>query len=267
MTDIDLPQARRPEAAEAAGRRGRRAYANLFPEGALRSSRSPTASPFTIPSVPTPRTPSGWTVTGPVAEADLERLEAFYRRLVVPSSLELCPLADPTLCTPHVHGDRQTGRTSALFRPLPGDDGVDLASLPPVRQAVAAEAEAWASLVARGFSGQPEVTQAERELGSAAVPRSRRWLLRLPAGGRRASGRGSAELRRRRCRTVRRHHLAGVSGLGRKRPCFESGDLATAAGCDLATTGTVPESISQRTVERVGFRLADQRVLPEQVPG
>jgi hypothetical protein len=266
MLVADLALARRLEEAQAQGRaEGARAQARRRPHGGVTveavAGGYAVCNPFGSPS--TRAHAFGLGMKGPVTEAELERVDTFYRRRGVPAHVDLCPLADPSL--PELlgrRGYRLAEWTNVLARPVRRGEPVAPPPAPlQVRQAVLSEAEGWARVVARGFTGQQEVTPADVEMGLS--------LFDLPAvhcfwglvDGTAAGG-GAVALHR------------GVATLfgGSTLPPFRQRGLQTAllqarlafaaaAGCDLATTNTVPGSISQRNAERLGFRVVYTRAL------
>jgi GNAT superfamily N-acetyltransferase len=266
MLFADLGTARRLEEAQALGRAEvARAHARLRPRAGIAVEAvaggyavyNPLGSPATRAHA------NGLGMGGPVGEADLRRLDGFYRSRGAAAHVDLCPLADPSL--PGLLGRRGyllAGWTNVLARPL--SEGEPFAPPPAgiqVRQVAPEEGDVWARIVALGFTEQAEATQADVEIGRPlfAVPAVRCFLGLVDgaaaAGGAVALSRGVAT-------------LFGTSTL----PAFRGRGLQTAlilarlafaadAGCDLATVNTVPGSISQRNAERQGFRVVYTRAL------
>lgn len=197
-----------------------------------------------------------------VTEADLVAVERFFRDRGARPALSACPLADPSLAyLLSARGWVITGFENVLALSL-GDD--DLA-LPhdaiEIRIAeTAEELEAWAELVAVGFSAPELPTAAESRLGRSAVAIPGRRFLTAYVDGKQA---GTGELRiadgvgwLSADTTLPRFRGRGVQqSLQRARLA-----MAREAGCDLAVTESSPGSGSQRNMERLGFRVVYTRV-------
>lgn len=205
----------------------------------------------------------GLGMSGPVAEADLQRLETFYRSRGASVQVLLCPLAHHSLLD--LLGRRGyclTEFENVLVRPVSADESLpprsgDLSAIP----AGFAEAALWARTVAEGFSEQSLVPAPLLEAVELSwhLDGSTAFLARVgddPAGG----------------ATLLIHkRLAVLSGASTRPPFHRRGvhaalvrarlAHAAAAGCDLAVTTTRPGTTSQRNVERLGFRVAYARSL------
>ena len=130
-----------------------------------------------------------------------------------------------------------------------------------VRPIQPGEARAWARTVTRAFMGKEEPS--EEELGfilpTTAIPGTTCFLARVD--GQDAAG-----------GTVALHDgVATLSGTG-VREAFRGRGLqaaliharlafASAQGCTLAATATLPATPSQRNMERLGFRIAYPKVV------
>ncbi len=207
----------------------------------------------------------GMGLHGPMAEAELTRVTAFYRGYGVTAQVVLCPLADRSLLEllnrdgyrPHMFLHawyRELAPAAFLPRPAP-----DIA----VRPIEPAEVELWVRVA---FSGglDSDDAQPNRTAVIATYPYMAHttcylaWVDGEPAGA----------------ATLACHD--GVASLfgASTRPRFRHRGVQTAllvvrlghaiaAGCDLALIHTDPGSPSQRNVERLGFRLAYTKVLWE----
>lgn len=205
----------------------------------------------------------GLGMKGPVTEAEVERLDHFYRERGVPAHVELCPLADPSLADLlGRHGYRLKAWTNVLARPSrPDEPAAELPVGIEVRPVLVAAAESWARLIAQGYTGQREV--------SAEMVGISRPLFDLPnarcfwglvdgqpaGGGAVAWHQGVATLFG--AGTLPRFRQRGLQTalLQARLAC------AAAAGCDLATTNTDPGSDSQRNAQRQGFQVIYTRAL------
>jgi GNAT superfamily N-acetyltransferase len=219
----------------------------------------------------------GMGLYGPVAEADLERMEAFYRKRGAPVQLELSSLADATLLELlGRRGYRAVHQTHVLVRPIGArepsatagtnrdrdrqaeDQAIDVVVAPVGPGEVAT----WAKSVLRCFFEDPaELPRPllEGAIAMASIPAVSCWLAR--AGGRIAGG-GAMVIHNR---------LALICGDG-TLPEFRSQGVQTAllrarldrarrVGCDLAVICTQPGSSSQRNAERQGFQVVYARTL------
>jgi hypothetical protein len=270
MPFADLNLARRLEAAHARGRAEcAQAQAGLRPEAGVAVERvaggyaicNPLGSPSTQAHA------FGLGLEGPVGDADLERMEAFYRTRRVPAHVELCPLADPSLPQLLAHrGYRLEGWTNVLVRALLGDPlATPLPCGVKVRQVGLAEAGLWAQVIAQGFCEREEVTPEEVGISLPLfyAPRTTCFLGLVdeqPAGG------GAVAMHQ---------GVATLFGASTLLACRQRGvqaallqarlTFSAAVGCDLATTNTEPGSRSQRNAERQGFRVVYTRALMTRV--
>lgn len=193
-------------------------------------------------------------LNGPVREAEVAGIEAFFRSRGADVQLDLAPLADPGLFQAlGDHGYRITEFNNVLVRRLPG---YELALAARVRRAQPEEAGLWAHTLGEGFFEKPELTQAEMNIGLDLfrTPNSLCYLAsiegRIGAGGALLIRDGLATL----CADgtiteFRRRGLQSELILARLNE-------AAARGCDLATASTLPGSQSQRNYERAGFQVA-----------
>jgi len=204
----------------------------------------------------------GLGMSAAVAETDLVAVERFFRDRGVRPTLSACPLADPSLT--HWLSKRDwvvAGFENVLALPLGDDDLSAPHDTVEIRIAeTAEELEAWAELVAVGFSAPELPTAAESRLGRAAVAIPGRRFLTAYIDGKQA---GTGELRiadgvgwLSADTTLPRFRGRGVQqSLQRARLA-----MAREAGCTLAVTESAPGSGSQRNMERLGFRVVYTRV-------
>jgi GNAT superfamily N-acetyltransferase len=205
----------------------------------------------------------GLGMDGPVTEADLDQVEAFFESRGVPVHVDLCPLAHPTLL--ELLGKR--GYQLVAFRNqlvLPVAE-VKLVSepAPGVQVSVAGpeEEELWIRTVMSGFHEEEITESVESSWARPIFHRSDAicYLARIdgePAGG------GALTL------------TQGVGFLqtGSTRLGFRGRGVQTAliqarmaeavrSGCDLVAVEATPGSGSQRNLERAGFRVAYTQVV------
>jgi GNAT superfamily N-acetyltransferase len=196
----------------------------------------------------------GMGLNGPVREAELAEIEAFFRSRGAPVSFELAPLAHPDFIQALTdRGYRITEFNNAMVRRL---QHYNIAFTPRVRRALPGEDDVWAHTLGHGFFENSELTEEEMDVG--------RDLFRTPGAlayfasidGETAAGAalfirdGLATL----CADgavphFRRRGLQSELILARLNE-------AAARGCDLATASTAPGSLSQRNYERLGFQVA-----------
>jgi hypothetical protein len=250
----DLLLARRLEAAEAANARGCTA---IHPEAATIDVAGGCAV-FVGADSPLSHA-VGTGLDGPVTEAEIDRLEAFFRCRGGKVSIELCPLADPgILAMLGDRGYRLTEFNNVLVKRL---SGAEIVLTPRVRRALPDESDIWSHTVGRGFFEEHELTTEEMDVGRAicAMPGAMCYLAvtesgELAGGAAAAVYGGLATLFA--DSTIARHRR---SGLHRELIAARLNE-GLAQGCDLATASTLPGSGSQRNYERMGFEVVYTRV-------
>ena len=212
----------------------------------------------------------GLGLSGPVADEDLARIEAFYASRGAPAPIELCPLAaadlPPRLIARGfvVQGfENQLGRGLAAAAPQPAAPAVRVTLATP------AEDDLWIRITAEGFAaGEPPVgggpasdllsVDLMMEMMSQFAHRSIRrylaWIGGEPAGGGAAwAYRGVLGIFG--TATLPQFRRRGVQAAIAQRAMAESVDA------ELATATTAPGSTSQRTFERLGFHVLYTRAI------
>jgi GNAT superfamily N-acetyltransferase len=269
MLFTDQSLARRLEGADAwGGVECARAHARLYPDSGAASEL--VAGGYAIfAGVGSPLTHAlGLGMSGPVSKAELAQMEDFFQSRGAPATVEMCPLADASLLKFMGSRYRVAEFSSVLIRPLSRRE-----SFPPlntgvrVRRASPTEVDLWVSTVAQSFH-EEGVFPAAKEVFStlfhmANVTCFLGWVDGEPAGG------GAVAVHQ---------GVAMLFGTG-TRPAFRKRGvqaaliysrlaLAAVSGCDLAMVTTPPGSVSQRNVERQGFRVVYTRskMLREQTP-
>lgn len=196
--------------------------------------------------------------------AELSAIEAFFQQRGAAVQHEISPLAGvETFALLADRGYRPVELTTVLVRPVEG--GAPLAEPPAeaadliARAAAPSEAEAWIEAAVAGWALTGEVAEHIRQIAriSFTSPATTAFLVErrgeIIATGSFGMHEGVA-------------HFAGAStlpahrGLGAQRALLAA-RLAEARkrGCDVATMGAEPGSISQRNAERNGFRVAYTR--------
>ena len=260
FADLDL--ARRLERAEGlANARCVEARARVAPEvGAAWIAVAGAMAMFDGPASPITQT-FGLGLFDDVTTADLARIEAFFDAHGAPSHHEVSPVAGPAIV------GLLTGRryepfefTSVMYRPV-ADRNLATAPNPSlrIRTVGEADAEVWARTAAEGWSETAGAGDFMLMIGRifAVTAGTHLYLAEL-------DGRPIAAA------TLHMHEgvalMAGAStipsarGRGAQLALLERRlQDAFANGCDIASMGALPGSISQRNAERHGFRIAYTR--------
>ena len=265
MIFADLALARRLEAAEArkyldyAAARGR-----LHPE--MTPAWEPIAGGYAVyagDGNPYSRA-LGMGLHGPVAAAEIARMEAFYAGRGLPSELSLCPLADESLVDAlGARGYRIRMFMHTWVRELT-DDGRRTGDDIVVRPIEPGEADLWVRTAWHGFAGDDVAPPADLIISPyPTMAHATCWLAWLDGErlGAEPAGAGTLAIHDR---------VAELFGTSTRPSCRGRGvqaalirarmAAAAAAGCDLIAAHTDPGSASQRNVERAGFRLAYTKV-------
>jgi GNAT superfamily N-acetyltransferase len=202
----------------------------------------------------------GLGMAGPVEEAELERVEAFYHDRGSEAVISVCPLAHPSLLEGlGRRGWRASDFEHVLVLELGGyryGRDVPLSADVEVRVCASEERELWGRLAAQGFSAGDPPERRHKEFGAIMAAREDAilvlaWAEGVPAGTGALTVAGGVgwlfgdstlpHYRKRGIQqAVQRHRLL----------------LAQAAGCELAVTEAAPGGASQRNMERTGFRVA-----------
>jgi GNAT superfamily N-acetyltransferase len=200
---------------------------------------------------------------GPVADADLDSLEEFFRSRGAAVALEICPLVELSLYQTLAKRGYQLAEVSNVHvrdlksRAAEEFDGKSADVV--TRPAVTREADLWTLTVAQGFAEHYPVTQSILDVMCGFFHRENACNF-LAFIGEDVAGGGA----------VAAHE--GVGGLfgASTLPAFRRRGVQTALlaarlawareqGCDIAVSITQPGSISQRNIERHGFRVAYTR--------
>ena len=263
MSFSDLSLARRLEATEAFSCLDTAAIVGrLHPEiGAATERIASGAVAFTGIGSPISEA-RGLGMNGPVTEADMDRLEAFYRSRGDAVRIEVCPLADASL---HqllaARGYRLLEFSNMLARPL-DPAGAPLPSTPAparggitTRRAEPCESRLWSETVAHCFAEHMPVTPELVDVVGCCTHSPISTCYFGLVDGELAGG----------AAVVVHDGVALLGGAGtalrfRNRGLQQAlieARLAHAvqAGCNLAMTVTLPGSVSQRNCERHGFRV------------
>ena len=200
---------------------------------------------------------TGLGMNGPVTQDELATVEAFYRDHGLPSRVDLCPLAHPTLFDLLQADYRIDTFFSVLFCPLPIEAVAEgLNAEIRVSLAKPEEADLWIRTTAQGFTEMEDPPVADLRILTPNFTSEGgqcffAWIDGQPAGG---GGMyvhaGVAEFGGASTRMAYRNRGVQIALLRHRL------QAAAAAGCDLAMVMSEPGSGSHRNAERVGFRVA-----------
>lgn len=258
----DLQLARRLESTDAwVSLLSAQIHAQLHPAGGALAE--PIAGGYAVfTGIGSPLTQAiGLGMHGPVIEAELDRLEAFFELRSSPTRVELCPMADTTLIDLlSARGYRLREFSNMLVRPLrarsahaPAESSVQ------VRQCTVSEDDLWARTVATGFADELVASEENLLVLKSLFRRPDStcmlaWMDGRPVGGGAlAAHEGVAALYG--ASTLPSFRRRGVQ----KALILSLLSVAVDSGCDVAYTLTGPGSISQRNVERQHFHVAYTR--------
>jgi GNAT superfamily N-acetyltransferase len=191
-----------------------------------------------------------------VPDAELERMEAFFRDRDSPCVVDLCPLADASVVE-FVQSRRYriTEFNNVLARRITPDE--EIATDARVRPVQADEAEEFARLVLRGFSEHLPYSEDMVQTMCATMGPSRSWF----AGDAGREAGAAMGIRRGVALFYGDATLPDARGKGWQLKLIQSRLLsAQREGCDLATATVLPGSGSHRNYERAGFQLIYMRV-------
>ena len=263
MRFMDLELARRVERAEGnAGRECAESFHLTHPEFPVAVEKI-AGGVAVFAGVDSPVTQAiGVGLDGAVTDEDLDRLGDFFQARNAPAAIELCPLVEMSLYEKFAaRGYRLLEVSNVLVRELSHTEAVQDSLLQDVtvRQASPDEAKLWTRTVLQGFAEQFPVTPEMLDVmgGFFSAVHATAFLAyvdgEVAGGGALAMHGGVCGL----CgaSTVPDFRRRGVqTALLKARISW-----ATSQGCDLAVSITAPASISQRNIERAGFRVAYTR--------
>lgn len=196
---------------------------------------------------------------GPVSEAEIDTLEAFFRSRGAKVSIDLCPLAHPSLL--EILGRR--GYRAAEFNNVlvKRIAGAPIVLAPRVRRALAGEDDLWSHTVGRGFFDQGDLTTAEMDVGRAIFAMDGALCyLAVSATGEPAGG-GALAVRTGLATLFADSTVAAFRRQGFHRELIAARlNEAIALGCDTAAASTLPGSTSQRNFERFGFEVVYTKI-------
>lgn len=217
---------------------------------------------YTSPDLPVNRA-AGMGMHAPVTDSQLQEIERFFADHEVPTQLDLCPLADPSLLELAAERGYHVVRfLDVLSMDLPSED--PLPSVPlgvEIRTIATDETETWAQAVASGFAATDGLDESDGNVILAhAAAHSPGVICYLATVGEQLAGGGAMVLH---------DHLAALFSSSTRLPFrgrgIQNGLVATrlkaaaAAGCTTASVLATPGSVSHHNLERLGFRVAYTR--------
>jgi GNAT superfamily N-acetyltransferase len=221
------------------------------------------AAAFLAPDSPMNRA-IGLGMTGPVDESDIIGLARFFADHEATPSIGVCPLAHPTLVE-HLSAEGWIveGFENVLVRALGAEDAVESRPANGIEIREVADdrdRELWKLVAATGFSWPLPPLDSQFEIGEVVVRRPGTRLY-LAFCEERAAGVAELMIDGATAWLSADTTLAQFRGRGVQRALQER-RLAVAAGngCDLAVSEATPGSISQRNMERAGFRVVYTRL-------
>ncbi|HKY05571.1 MAG TPA: GNAT family N-acetyltransferase, partial [Blastocatellia bacterium] len=197
---------------------------------------------------------------GEVNEKEIVELEDFYKERGSAVNIEVCTLSDISLARLLVERGFQISEYSHLHvKSLADDEPVEPDGQIAIREVRADEANEFARIVSRGFAEGGEPSDSITELFKVWFEQDNcTWFGAFIDGEPKGGGavfvnRGVAELGG--ASTLPEHRGRGVqTRLLKARLAYGKKN-----GCDLAMVTTLPGTISQRNVEKQGFRIAYTR--------
>lgn len=201
----------------------------------------------------------GLGLNGPMMGGEVDVLEAFFRSRGAKVSIDLCPLADPSLLEIlGQRGYRPSEFNNVLVKRIAGGS---IVLAPRVRRAIAAEGDLWSHTVGRGFFEEGDLTTAEMDVGRAIFAMQGAMCYLAVAETGEPAGGGALAARDNLATLFADSTIAGFRRQGFHRELIAARlNEAIALGCDTATASTLPGSTSQRNFERLGFEVAYTKV-------
>jgi hypothetical protein len=258
----DLALARRLETTDALmGVEFTNAHARLYPDSGAASI--PVAGGYAcFCGVDSPMTQAfALGLSGQVEEGEIERMEEFYISRGVPAHVEVCPLIDPSLIKIfQSRGYAVEEYSNVLVRQLsPGESFQHSASRAKARNPKPDEVAEWARTVASSFVEGDDVPQPVIDLFITFFHASNTTCFTAEIDGLAAGG-GLVMINKATASLAATGTIPALRNQGAQTALIQARlAFAQTSGCDLAMVTTMPGSISQRNVERQGFRVLYSR--------
>lgn len=256
---VDLPMARRLEAAETLSDDHVVALRRYFPDAASEVIAGGTAV-FASAYYPANHI-VGMGLYGAVSEDEVDRVENFYRSRRVACEIVVSPLADQSLSNIlGERGYRVTEFNSVLIRRLENCQPADPPEGLSIERVTGVNEDIWNEAILRGFAEYGPLPP-DLFLPFATIAGSLNFVALLDGV---AVGGGMGQIMRHAkiaalfgTATVPEHRERGVQTALIQRRLWE----AAHAGCEYAVVSTLPGSGSQRNMERRGFRVAYTKIV------
>ena len=199
---------------------------------------------------------------GTVKDEELDRLGDFFQARNAPAAIELCPLVEMSLYERFAaRGYRLLEVSSVLIREIssPGVAKPSVQHDVTVKTAPGDDAKLWTLTVAQGFAEQFPMTPEMLEVmeGFFHAVNSTAFLAYVDGN---VAGGGALAMHGGVCGLFGASTLPELRRRGVQTALLDARiGWAASHGCDLAVSITAPASISQRNIERAGFRVAYTR--------
>jgi GNAT superfamily N-acetyltransferase len=196
---------------------------------------------------------------GPVAAAEFDRLEEFFRQRGSASSIDLCPLGDASvLGFIQSRNYRIAEWNNVMARVIGADERFAPAPDWVLHMAAPEQRLLWSRVVVAGFEERADVNEDFVALMSATCSRS---VCLLGGRGGEPCGGAAMGIENGVAHFYGDATLAHARGGGLQSALIRARlALARDRGCDLAMASVIPGSVSNRNYERAGFRLVYMRV-------
>ena len=227
---------------------------------------------FAGPSTPMSQA-LGLGLSGTVDAAQLDSVEELLGRGGGPIVISLLPAADPTLAALLAERRYRVGEfNQVLVRTLAAasaDTPTSMIARPPtsviVRAIEPSEVELWARTVTAGFLEREEASLSDAPWLTPKVPAGTTSFLAFD--GARAIGAGSISIEGDIAILSGTSVLPSARFRGTQLALIEARlEHARRAGCELATSSTLPGTSSQRNLERAGFRVNHCKAMLTRAP-
>jgi GNAT superfamily N-acetyltransferase len=263
MQFIDLNLARRVENAEAtACRNCAQAFAEAHPEfpTAIEEIAGGVA---VFAGVDSPITQAiGVGINGSVDDADVDRLTRFFHSRKAPAAAEVCPFSEMSLYEKFAkRGYGLLEVSNVLVRALGNAATVDAKTQPgiTIRPAAPEEAKLWTRTVTQGFAESYPVTDEMLDVMEGFFHGKNSTTILAFVDGKPAGG-AALTIHEGVCGLFGASTLPEFRGRGIQTAMLGwRVSFAASRECDLAASIAQPGSISQRNIERAGFRVAYTR--------
>ncbi len=197
---------------------------------------------------------------GPITEADLDRLESFYRSHNAPAQIDVCPLHDMQLLeTLKGRGYVMAELNNVLYRPLdPTEQFPDGPAGIEIRRGQPEEAAVLADILSRCFYEKGNAPEGFADLLTPLYQVDEAMTFVAILDGTTVAVAAG--------RVIPQHRILALMGAGTLADYRRRGlqtalfrrrlQAAANSGCEVAVVVTQGGTVSQRNAERLGFRVA-----------